>query len=385
MAAPLLESEVDVFRKVFKLYRRRTPPPDLSDVLDFSKASASEKTVPVQLDTNAVSDVDAARVGLKPVMQWEARGLSGFPGFIFITNPFLSDAQHFWIKQCLKTYPRKPNVCNLDLHMAPADTQDIWGTSAPSLRRHSDLRKPKTLLEKLRWVTLGYHYNWDMKTYSPSHCTPFPSDLQLLSRHIAAACSFPSFSPEAAILNYYRSNSSLGIHVDESELDHSQPLLSYSFGQSAIFLLGGYRKQDAPTAMFMHSGDVMVMSGQSRLLYHAVPRIVPAPEELQDPVGFSPQDTRLVEPVTAEDWLVCRSYIQDSRVNVTVRQVLAAGHSFPDRVGATESKKRRHNSGDGDSLTLMSSIQWWRKESNTTDACSSVENWIDPPVTVTVP
>ncbi|KAM9782605.1 nucleic acid dioxygenase ALKBH1 [Neosynchiropus ocellatus] len=350
MAAPLLESEVDAFRKVFKMYRRRNPPPDFSDVIDFSKASPSEKIVPVQLDTHAVSDVDTARVGLKPVKQWQASGLRGYPGFIFIANPFLSDSQHFWIKQCLKTYPQKPNVCNLDLHMAPADTEDIWGKSAPSLSCHTDLRKPKTLLEKLRWVTLGYHYNWDVKTYSPSHHTPFPSDLQLLSRHIAAACSFPGFSAEAAILNYYRSNSSLGIHVDESELDHSQPLLSYSFGQSAIFLLGGRRKQDAPTAMFMHSGDVMVMSGQSRLLYHAVPRIVPAPEELRDPVSVPPQDSRVVESVPAEDWLVCRRYIQDSRVNVTVRQVLAAGESFPDNVRSTteESKKRRHDSSEDD-------------------------------------
>lgn len=65
-----------------------------------------------------------------------------------------------------------------------------------------------------------------LQAYSADHHTPFPPELHLLSCHIAAACGFPKFSPEAGILNYYHSDSSLGIHVDESELDHSHPLLS---------------------------------------------------------------------------------------------------------------------------------------------------------------
>lgn len=112
-------------------------------------------------------------------------------------------------------------------------------------------------------------------------------------------------------------------------------MCSNSFGQSAIFLLGGPQKQDAPVAMFMHSGDVMVMSGPSRLLYHAVPRIVPAPQErtavLEDLGSASSlQEGGVLEPVAEEDWAVCSRYIQSSRVNVTVRQVLGPGLSFPE-------------------------------------------------------
>lgn len=122
--------------------------------------------------------------------------------------------------------------------------------------------QPKTLVERLRWVTLGYHYNWDTKvctaprvelfawpghviepfrvslqTYSHDHHTPFPPDLHLLSHHIAAACGFPKFNAEAGILNYYRSDSSLGIHVDESELDHSRPLLSLRSDYRRLYTL----------------------------------------------------------------------------------------------------------------------------------------------------
>lgn len=112
-------------------------------------------------------------------------------------------------------------------------------------------------------------------------------------------------------------------------------VFSESFGQSAIFLLGGIHRQDPPVAMYMHSGDMMLMSGQSRLLYHAVPCIVPAPQgcralERKDcSQDSSLQDSTVVAPVSEEDWVHCSRYIQSSRVNVTVRQVLGPGQSFP--------------------------------------------------------
>uniref|UniRef100_A0A3B5LSU8 Nucleic acid dioxygenase ALKBH1 n=1 Tax=Xiphophorus couchianus TaxID=32473 RepID=A0A3B5LSU8_9TELE len=330
-ASVVVESGEDVFRKMFKFYKRRDPPPDLRDVTDFS--SGVKKNCSKVMLLTAVSDEEAACVGLQPIRDWRAFGLQGYPGFIFISNPFLRGSQAFWVRQCLKTYPQKPNVCNLDMHMSPSDTQEIWARSAQALRWEK--RQPKTLLERLRWVTLGYHYNWDTKTYSANSYTPFPADLHMLSVRITVACGFPGFNSEAAILNYYRSDSSLGIHVDESELDHSRPLLSLSFGQSSIFLLGGPHRQDPPTAMFMHSGDVMLMSGQSRLLYHAVPRILPALpqhaallEELS--CASALQTGSVLEPVSQEDWDVCSRYIQSSRVNVTVRQVLGPGQSFPE-------------------------------------------------------
>ncbi|XP_040916477.1 nucleic acid dioxygenase ALKBH1 [Toxotes jaculatrix] len=351
MAASLVESGEDAFRKIFKFYRRRNPPPDFSDVIDFSKGAASDKVVPAKLDPAAVSDAEAARAGLQPVRDWRAFSLQGYPGFIFISNPFLLGSQPFWVRQCLKTYPQKPNVCNLDMHMSPSETEDIWGKSIHGLSCPlSGKRQPKTLLEKLRWVTLGYHYNWDTKTYSANHYTPFPADLHQLSVQITAACGFPGFNAEAGILNYYRSDSSLGIHVDESELDHSRPLLSLSFGQSAIFLLGGTHRQDPPTALYMHSGDVMLMSGQSRLLYHAVPRIVPAPQghtslEMEGcSLASSLQDNSVVEQISEQDWAVCSKYIQSSRVNVTVRQVLGPGQSFPE----TASYHQRTDAGQTD-------------------------------------
>ncbi|CAL8287665.1 unnamed protein product [Gadus morhua 'NCC'] len=368
MAAPMVERGEDAFRTLFKFYRRKHPPPDLSNVLDFSKGIVCDKVLSTNLEVSAVSDGEASRAGLRPVRDWRAFGLQGCPGFIFIANPFLRGSQPHWLRRCLKTYTQKPNVCNLDMHMSPNETDDIWGKSADTLRRvPCGKKEPKTLLEKLRWVTLGYHYNWNTKTYSPEHHTPFPADLQRLSGLVAAAAGFPSFNAEAGILNYYRSDSSLGIHVDESELDLSRPLLSFCFGQSAIFLLGGPRREDPPTAMYMHSGDVMVMSGQSRLLYHAVPRILQDPPppcslgtSLSRGQGSPERGVSGEGGVDGEDWAVCSRYIQSSRVNMTVRQVLGPGQSFPgvpkgsapDAEGGGEGggqKRRRSSSGGTES------------------------------------
>uniref|UniRef100_A0A8C5WLF1 Nucleic acid dioxygenase ALKBH1 n=1 Tax=Leptobrachium leishanense TaxID=445787 RepID=A0A8C5WLF1_9ANUR len=332
MAAFRLEQGEDAFRKIFRFYRSRSPPPDLSGVIEFSRGHPGVGEVTAALlNTSAVSDSDARQAGLQPLDQWKAYRLDGYPGFIFISNPFLPGWQHRWVRQCLKVFPKKPNICNLDLHMSPEQTADLWESSK------EQLRSQKSLLEKLRWVTLGYHYNWDTKKYTPERRSIFPKDLAELSRCVSQACGFSSFQPEAGILNYYHMDSSLGIHVDESEPDQCSPLLSFSFGQSCIYLLGGLSRELAPTPMMMHSGDIMIMAGPSRLFYHAVPRILPfpgggiLPPSLSEPPSEKPlaASPPLLQPCSAQDWDVCAQYLRHSRINMTVRQVLEGGASFP--------------------------------------------------------
>ncbi|XP_070610109.1 nucleic acid dioxygenase ALKBH1 [Erythrolamprus reginae] len=335
--------EEDAFRRLFRFYRRWEGS-DPSGVIDFSKATGTQ-VITYPLKVTSVSDQDAYRAGLHPVTQWKAYGLHNYPGFIYINNPFLPGSQCHWVKQCLKKYIQKPNICNLDMHMSSEETADIWGKSKFQLRNRSASKsQPKSLLEKLRWVTLGYHYNWNTKKYSSDSYTPFPSDLAFLSKQVAKACGFPSFQAEAGILNYYHFDSSLGIHVDESEPYLSPPLLSFSFGQSSIFLLGGLKRDEAPVALFMHSGDIMIMSGFSRLLYHAVPKILPnlegkpLPSSLEQPFSADLPADSVIEPCSDDDWQTCARYLEASRINMTVRQVLAEGQSFRTET-RTESKQ----------------------------------------------
>ena len=41
-----------------------------------------------------------------------------------------------------------------------------------------------------------------------------------------------------------------------------------------MFLIGGESKSVRPQAILLHSGDVVIMSGQSRTAYHGVPKII---------------------------------------------------------------------------------------------------------------
>lgn len=95
--------------------------------------------------------------------------------------------------------------------------------------------------------------------------------------------------------------------------------------------------------MFIHSGDMMVMSGFSRLLYHAVPRILPnlegkpLPSCLELPLPADLPADSVIEPCSQDDWEVCAKYLQGSRINMTIRQVLAKGQGFSTESG-TEKK-----------------------------------------------
>lgn len=51
-------------------------------------------------------------------------------------------------------------------------------------------------------------------------------------------------------------------------------------------------------------------------------------------MASSMQDYSVVEPLTEEDWAVCSRYIQSSRINVTVRQVLGPEQSFPEKASS---------------------------------------------------
>ena len=110
------------------------------------------------------------------------------------------------------------------------------------------------------------------------------------------------YNAEAAIVNYYPTSSTLNPHTDHSERNLSAPLISISLGLSAVFLIGGSTLAEPPTPILLRSGDVLVMAGESRMAYHALPKVLPATWE-----GNS-------------DGQVGK-YLSTHRININVRQV----------------------------------------------------------------
>jgi len=172
------------------------------------------------------------------------------------------------------------------------------------------------LLKKLRWATMGYHHNWNTKIYDEEKRSDIPNDLHRLSWIVAKALFGPeiNFSAEAVIVNFYRMNSTLAGHVDHSERNFGLPLFSFSFGQSAIFMLGGKTVDETPIAVKIRSGDVVVMSGECRLAYHGVPRIFKEANRISSDFGV------LDEKMISDQESIMK-YLNENRINMNVRQV----------------------------------------------------------------
>ena len=86
--------------------------------------------------------------------------------------------------------------------------------------------------------------------------------------------------------------------------------------------------------MHLRSGDIMIMAGDSRLAYHAVPRIL-APQKRTGEAASPACLSRRKEETSrdySEDISILEQYITTSRINVNVRQVLGPGKEFPDDV-----------------------------------------------------
>ncbi len=111
-----------------------------------------------------------------------------------------------------------------------------------------------------------------------------------LGDHAAAA-----FHPQCYLINRYSpGRGRLGLHRDQDERDRAQPIITLSLGVDAVFLAGGARRKDPVRRVPLQSGDVVVMSGRTRMAYHGIDRLLPT---------FS--------PVTGDG----------SRLSVTVRRV----------------------------------------------------------------
>ena len=155
--------------------------------------------------SSLLAELEARAFGLRIPSEWRLHCLPDIPGLLLITNPFLSSGQHAWVKRCLEEYPRRPNVCNLDAHLDREGDGSLWPPQWNSETLNTPAKKPKlahassglkvipkdSLLYRLRWVTLGYHYNWTTKEYSEDKRSPFPEELACLSAFIMSQAGFP--------------------------------------------------------------------------------------------------------------------------------------------------------------------------------------------------
>jgi len=123
----------------------------------------------------------------------------------------------------------------------------------------------------LGWVSDregGYRY----QTVHPETGAAWPAIPLLALNAWRALGSYPH-PPEACLVNFYDSHARMGLHQDRDELELAAPVVSISLGDSCCFRYGGLARGDPAKKLELCSGDILVMGGAARLIYHGVDKI----------------------------------------------------------------------------------------------------------------
>ncbi|KAF6773480.1 hypothetical protein AHF37_07719 [Paragonimus kellicotti] len=353
--------------------------PDLRSCFKFYKTLKYSSDMQTAIDQSTYSSFhNSAVTSVKNVCAFQnAQACEIFSlfeeGFFLLRHALSEDVlQRLWLT-ALTDWPSITSKCSnvnaaADCLVAYDSSEFVWD---------------QTLMEKLRWITFGYHYQWDDRCYRESKRGVFPALLADVSTQIANLLSeelthgslakldlamnyaevCDNFVPEASIVNYYRGKTTMGFHTDEVEFDKKAPLVAISLGSAGIFLL----ETDQPVIshpsfphidhlpdmtrivpLILRHGDVTVMLGKSRLARHAVPAVLVS-ETLTDTVFVSALKSAARLACThgahqksaaqylseTDDCILCRpliDYMRTTRINMNVRQVVPSGCRFSDFV-----------------------------------------------------
>ena len=125
----------------------------------------------------------------------------------------------------------------------------------------------------LGWVTdreRGYRY----QPTHPATGEPWPPIPPRLLDLWATVAQYPA-PPEACLVNFYDVGAKMGLHQDRDEAALDAPVVSVSLGDTCLFRVGGTRRDDPTLSFRLASGDVVVLGGEGRLVFHGVDRIYP--------------------------------------------------------------------------------------------------------------
>lgn len=117
---------------------------------------------------------------------------------------------------------------------------------------------------------------------------PIPASILNICKEVADEYGF-EYEAQSAYLSYYPPGSSIGRHQDYEERIN-RPVISISFGEDAIFEIGGLERFGAYEEVILRSGDVFIFGGEHRYSYHSVKKIIPdtKPADLiMDPGRYS--------------------------------------------------------------------------------------------------
>jgi alkylated DNA repair protein (DNA oxidative demethylase) len=128
------------------------------------------------------------------------------------------------------------------------------------------------------WNARTYGYERQRSDFDNLPAPPIPASFASIAIAAAEAAGY-TLEPDICIMNHYSEASRMGVHQDKDERQETiaagVPIVSLSLGDTARFVIGGITRREPTRPLMLHSGDVLVMGGPSRLRFHGVTRILP--------------------------------------------------------------------------------------------------------------
>lgn len=107
--------------------------------------------------------------------------------------------------------------------------------------------------------------------------------------------------PECCLINYYAApKAKMGLHQDRDEQALDAPVVSISLGDTGVFRMGGEERRGPTRSIRLHSGDVFVFGGSSRMNFHGIDRVLHG---------------------SSQRLAATRHFAQGGRINLTLRRV----------------------------------------------------------------
>ena len=178
-----------------------------------------------------------------------------------------------WIPGCLDQDAQKSLLKKIRLITADAP---LFVPKMPRTGKPMSVRM--TNCGSLGWVTTkeeGYRYQ---ATHPETgECWPeIPK--RLLKLWDQFAC-YPK-PPQACLINFYEPSAKMSLHQDKDEEDFDAPVLSVSIGDTCLFRIGDENRKYPTKSFKLESGDLMLLTGKSRMAFHGVDRIYPGTSTL---------------------------------------------------------------------------------------------------------
>ncbi len=187
--------------------------------------------------------------------------------------------------QEIRGFRHYPGWLDLDEQKALIETLRGVVAQAPLFSPMTPYGKPMsvrmTSAGRFGWISdrRGYRYSETHPDGQPWPAIPQP----ILD--IWEAVSGTSRAPECCLINFYGEGAKMGMHQDRDEQDFDQPVVSVSLGDDGLFRIGNRTRGGKTESLWLRSGDVMVMGGEARLLYHGIDRVKPGTSPLMPKGG----------------------------------------------------------------------------------------------------